>query len=228
MKHSGKAFQAGLKIVFFSLIGLIGIAALGAVAVMLGSLVVTLASALISIWILFAIFTLCFFRDPTPRVPQDPNIIVSPAFGKVDVIDEIDDPLPGGGRSRRISVFLSVFDVHVQYAPVAGKLVYLQHTDGKFINAMKADECSANENVLLAFETTEPAREKLGIRLIAGLIARRIVPWVQKEDVVIKGERISLVQFGSRCDIYLPLTTQVMVKLGDKVRGGETVLAHWK
>jgi phosphatidylserine decarboxylase len=122
-------------------------------------------------------------------------------------------------------MFLSIFDVHVQYAPVAGRVVLLRHTAGQFLNAIKAESAAHNENVLIGYESGEQPGEKVGVRLIAGLIARRIVPWVAEGDVVARGERASLIQFGSRCDLYLPLSAQIAVKIGDHVRGGETVVA---
>jgi phosphatidylserine decarboxylase len=122
-------------------------------------------------------------------------------------------------------VFLSLFDVHVQRAPVAGRVVLRKRTPGQFLNAMRTDSAACNENVLFGFESSERAGEKIGVRLIAGVIARRIVPWVAEGDVVERGERISLIQFGSRCDLYLPLSAKVQVQLGQHVRGGATVMA---
>src|SRR5204863_478142 len=127
------------------------------------------------------------------------------------------------GRCRRISIFLSVVEVHVQKAPVAGKIALLKHTPGEFISALKLDSAAHNENTLIGFESGERAGERIAVRLIAGVLARRIVPWVEPGQEVTRGERISLIQFGSRVDVYLPLTTQVRIGLGDKVRGGETV-----
>jgi phosphatidylserine decarboxylase len=101
----------------------------------------------------------------------------------------------------------------------------VKYTEGQFLNAMKADSAVHNENVYLGFEALEPAGQKLGVRLIAGAIARRIVPFVVEGDEVASGERISLIQFGSRVDVYLPKNARIKVKVGDKVVGGETVLA---
>jgi phosphatidylserine decarboxylase len=130
-----------------------------------------------------------------------------------------------GGECQRISIFLSVFNVHVQNAPVTGRVAYFKHKSGQYLNAMRADCADYNENVLIGIEAMEPRGEKIGVRLIAGLIARRIVPWIAENEPVIRGERISLIQFGSRAHIYLPLNARVKVRLGDKVVGGETVLA---
>ena len=175
---------------------------------------------------IFGIFVLWFFRDPDPRVPSEDRVVVSPAHGKVDVIDELEEPEVMGGRCRRISIFLSVFDVHVQNSPVSGIVHHLKHTPGKFLNALNTDSASHNENVLVGFQLPSTGDGRVGIRLIAGLIARRIIPWVRTGESVARGERISLIQFGSRVDVYLPLTARIEVGLGQRVRGGETVVAR--
>ncbi|MCX6896047.1 MAG: phosphatidylserine decarboxylase [Verrucomicrobia bacterium] len=177
------------------------------------------------VWIVFTGFTFYFFRDPEAKVPTEPNLVVSPGHGKVDAIDETDEPVFMGGRCKRISMFLSVFNVHVQNTPVAGQVKYVKHTSGKFLNAMAAESAAENENVLIGFDSAERPGQKIGARLIAGLIARRIIPWVQEGETVARGERMSLIQFGSRVDVYLPLSAKIQVKLGDKTVGGETVIA---
>ncbi len=223
MKHAGKARQAGLRIIFLS----VGIAVLLIVLASLwaGRILNGVALAVAGLWVVFFVFSLSFFRDPEPRVPADEKAIVSPGHGTVDVIDETVEKAFMGGPCRRVSIFLSVFDVHVQNAPVSGKVSYLEHRPGRFVNAMRSDCGNYNENVLLGFESNEVAGEKVGVRLIAGLLARRIVPWVALGDVVAKGERTSLIRFGSRVDLYLPMSAQVTVELGAKVKGGETVVA---
>jgi len=185
-----------------------------------------LAALVVFLGFVFGVFVLWFFRDPNPRVPSEERVVVSPAHGKVDVIDEMEEPDVMGGPCKRISIFLSVFDVHVQNSPVAGTVNHLRHTPGKFLNALNTDSASHNENVLVGFQLKEPAGGQVGIRLIAGLIARRIIPWVQTGESVSRGERVSLIQFGSRVDVYLPLTARVEVRLGQRVRGGETVVAR--
>jgi len=224
MKHAGKALRAAQRIWLIAsalVIGLalvlmaVGIPWAGTVGVLLGPF----------LW--FAGFTAYFFRDPEARVPAGAGLVVAPAHGTVDIIDEIDEPLVMKGRCRRVSIFLSVFNVHVQQAPVTGRVTLVRHNPGLFLNALKAESATDNENVLIGFEATEPGRGPVGVRLLAGLIARRIIPWVKTGETVSKGERISLIQFGSRVDIYLPLTARVGVKMGDAVVGGETVVAHW-
>jgi len=225
MKHSGRARKAAFKLILFSLITIAIILAIGVIAILAGTAIVTVWPLFVGLWLVFALFTLYFFRDPDANVPAGPNLLLSPAHGKIDVIDRTTEPLFMGGECHRVSMFLSVMDVHVQNAPVGGKVVFFKYTAGEFMNAIKTECALHNENVLLGFEASEPRGEKIGVRLIAGVLARRIVPYVQQGDEVARGDRISLVQFGSRADVYLPLRARIKVKLGDHVTGGETVLA---
>ena len=151
--------------------------------------------------------------------------MIAPGHGKVDTIDFTTEPNFMGGECRRISIFLSVFDVHVQNAPVTGVVSYFKHSPGQYLNAMRADCSLYNENVLIEIESLDPKGVKVGVRLIAGLIARRIIPWVAQNDGVERGQRISLIQFGSRVDVYLPKDAKVKVELGERVVGGLTILA---
>ena len=226
MKHKGKATQAALKLIFWTLIALLCVMFIGFASSLLGSFLTGIGRFLLfGLWMLFALFCLWFFRDPNPNVPSDANFIVAPAHGKVDVIDETAEPEFLGGPCRRISIFLSVIEVHVQKAPVAGRIACLRQTPGEFMSALKQESAAHNENVLIGFESSEKPGERISVRLIAGVLARRIVPWVGVGDDVARGERISLIQFGSRVDIYLPPATKIRAKLGDKVRGGETIIA---
>jgi phosphatidylserine decarboxylase len=228
MKHSGRAFQSALKLIFWTLVGLIIIFVLGIIGTFLGITVAVSSIFLVGLWLVFSLFTLYFFRDPTPRVPEQKAIAVSPAHGKVDIIDEVTEPLFMGGPCRRVSIFLSVFDVHVQNAPVSGKVVYYQYNVGEFLNALRTESAEKNENLLFGIAAGDPPGQKIGVRLIAGVIARRIVPFANEGDDLVRGARISLIQFGSRTDLYLPLSAKILVKLGDKVRGGETVMASFE
>jgi phosphatidylserine decarboxylase len=223
MKHAGKARQAGLKIIVLSLV--IVVSMIAAWSFLAGQLLSLAAIVLAGLWLVFFVFSLSFFRDPEPNIPPESGAMVSPGHGTVDVIDETTEKTFMGGRCRRISIFLSVFDVHIQNAPVAGRIAYLKHCPGKFVNAMRSDCGSYNENVMIGIESSEVPGERVGVRLIAGLLARRIVPWVAVGDVVAKGERISLIQFGSRVDLFLPMSSRITVALGAKVKGGETVVA---
>jgi phosphatidylserine decarboxylase len=182
---------------------------------------------LIALWVLLVGFTFYFFRDPDPLTPTGPNLVIAPGHGTVDVIDTTTETQFMGGECQRVSIFLSVFNVHVQNAPVTGRVAFFKHTPGQYLNAMRTDSAQFNENVLIGIESVETRGEKIGVRLIAGLIARRIIPWIAENDPVQRGERISLIQFGSRVDVYLPLRAKIKVQLGDKVVGGETVIASF-
>ncbi len=194
----------------------------------IGALILGAAGVLACLWVMFALFTFYFFRDPDPLVPSGANLVIAPGHGKVDAVDTTTEPEFMGGDCQRISIFLSVIDIHVQNAPATARVAYFKHTPGQYLNALNADSAKFNENVLIGLECVEPSGEKIGVRLIAGLIARRIVPWVQQNDAVQRGERISLIQFGSRVDVYLSRKAKIKVQLGDKVIGGETVLARFE
>jgi phosphatidylserine decarboxylase len=225
MKHAGKARRAGLKIILVTLVPALVIAIICHFSRGAGEWVRAVGAAVLFLWACFAAFTFNFFRDPDARVPAGKGLIVAPAHGTVDVVDETSETEFMGGACKRVSIFLNVFDVHVQKAPVSGKLVYQKHCDGQYLSATRSDCGTFNENVLLGFIPTEFPEQKLGVRLIAGLIARRITVWTATDETVVQGERISLVQFGSRGDVYLPAGAKLKCKLGDKVVGGETVIA---
>jgi phosphatidylserine decarboxylase len=227
MKHSGKAALSALKLIGLSLGAVLVLLAVAFLAKWIGTFVLDyLAWALVALWVLFTAFTAYFFRDPDPLTPTGKNLVVAPGHGKVDVIDATTENEFMGGECQRVSIFLSVFDVHVQNSPVTGRIAYFKHSPGQYLNAMRSDCAKFNENVLLGIESGEPMGAKVGVRLIAGLIARRIVPWVAQNDIVQRGERISLIQFGSRVDVYLPKSAKVKTQLGDRVVGGQTVLAE--
>jgi len=228
VKHKGKA-KAAFRRMTFRALGIywvLGLLLLIVSHFLLPGILVPGVIALTGLLIGFTLFAGYFFRDPDAQVPAGDGLIVAPGHGTVDVIDETEELLVMGGRCRRVSIFLSVFNVHVQQAPVAGTVIRVVHTPGQFLNAMKLESAALNENVIIGFQTSEPACGPVAIKLITGLIARRIIPWVEEGDAVAKGERISLIQFGSRVDIYLPLQAKVAVALGDRVVGGETVVAR--
>ena len=227
MKHSGKARKAAFKIVFWTLLVALALLASIVLATLIGRHNVAIATAVSVAWVAFAAFTLYFFRDPNPTTPNIPSAIVSPAQGKVDLMDETTEEEFLGGRCRRVSIFLSIIDVHVQRAPITGQLAFSKHKEGRFLSATKSDCGEFNENVLLGFASSELPGRKLSVRLIAGLLARRINVWAQTGGTVNRGELIGLIQFGSRVHVYLPLDATVHVKLGDHVKVSETLLASF-
>jgi len=224
MIYKGRAAEAARKMILLTLFGLIFTFVVGFITSMIGHLLIIISLLLGALWFIFVLFTLYFFRDPDATVPSGPGLLVSPGHGKVDVIDQLTEPLFMGGPCQRVSIFLSVFNVHVQNSPVSGKLAFYRYTEGEFLNALKTESAAHNENALLGFEAAEEGT-RVGVRLIAGLIARRIIPYISLGESVTRGQRISLIQFGSRVDLYFPLTAKINVKLGQKVVGGETIIA---
>jgi phosphatidylserine decarboxylase len=225
MKHSGQARQAAMRLIWITLLVTLALLLAALIARFLGNLVLALSTALIFVWGLFVLFTLYFFRDPEARVPAGRGLVVSPAHGKVDVVDTTTETRFLGGDCQRISIFLSLFDVHVQNAPVTGRVAFLKRTAGQYLSALKSDCGLHNENVLLGLEASDPPNARLSVRLIAGVLARRILPWVEAGEEIARGERISLIQFGSRVEVYLPPRAKVRVRVGDRVVGGESILA---
>jgi phosphatidylserine decarboxylase len=195
-----------------------------AVVLALGAAGLALAWAwLVVVAALLVIFCINFFRDPERPVPPGDEVVVAAADGVVADIVEIDETEVLKTRCRRVGIFLSVFDVHVNKAPIAGKITYRQHHPGLFLDARDPACSEKNEALTWAFEG---ARATLVVRLLTGAIARRIVPWSQVGDSVPKGFRFGMIRFGSRTEVYLPLSAEVTVKIGDRVRGAESVIAR--
>jgi phosphatidylserine decarboxylase len=170
--------------------------------------------------VLLAAFFLWFFRDPERAVPDSPGAVVSPGDGKVTDVS----PLTiDGYRYTRISIFLSVFDVHVNRSPIAGVIREARYQRGKFLNAMNAASAEQNEQNVV---TVEGDGQTVVFKQIAGLLARRIVFTKTVGDRVGRGERIGLIKFGSRVDVLLENSAALQIKVGDRVRGGASVLAH--
>ncbi len=171
-------------------------------------------------------FCAYFFRDPDRVVPQRPGLVVSPADGKISAIAELVPPRElglGGERLTRVSVFLSVLDVHIVRTPVAGRIARSVYVPGKFLNAELDKASEENERLALVVEAEDG--KSFGLMLIAGLIARRIVTFVGEGASVARGERVGLIRFGSRVDVYLPAGAKVLASVGQTAIGGETVLA---
>ena len=172
--------------------------------------------------IVLGVFVLFFFRDPERIPPQDPSAILSPGDGRImEVVEESLNGAPG----RRISVFLSIFDVHVNRSPIAGRITNIEYRTGKFYAAMRGRASAENEQN--AF-TGESDRGMVVFKQIAGWVARRIVCWKSKGDSVVRGERVGMIRFGSRMDIWLPEGVEIVVKPGQHVAGGTSILARWK
>ncbi|HSI12387.1 MAG TPA: phosphatidylserine decarboxylase family protein [Chthoniobacter sp.] len=191
--------------------------ALGVIGGVLGWLPLVILSALL------VLFCINFFRDPDRPVPPGEEVVVAAADGVVADIVEIEEDEVLKTRCRRVGIFLSVFDVHVNKAPIAGKITYLQHHPGLYLDA-RNPECSIKNEALTW--AIEGSKATLVIRQITGAIARRIVPWSKVGDQVEKGFRFGMIRFGSRTEIYLPMNATVEVKVGDRVVGAQSVIAR--
>jgi phosphatidylserine decarboxylase len=173
-----------------------------------------------------ALFVLWFFRNPERTIPEDAKSILSPADGRVLKIEEVDGNDMLQGRCKKISIFMSVFNVHVNRMPCSGKVKDIRYRKGKFFSANLDKASEFNENNAVLIETADE-KEILTIQ-IAGIIARRIVCWTDVGMEAIKGERFGLIRFGSRLEVFLPLETEVLVKRGERVRAGETRIGCFK
>ncbi len=168
-----------------------------------------------------AAFVASFFRDPERRPPADPAAVVSPADGRVmEVVEESFDGRPG----RRISIFLAIWNVHVNRAPMSGRLERVEYRPGKFYAAMRSRASAENEQNVFYLDTD---RGTIVFKQVAGWIARRVVSWKSPGDRVILGERIGLIRFGSRMDLWLPDAAEIRVRPGENVAGGVSVVARW-
>lgn len=189
----------------------------------------TVAALYFSPWLalmpgLAFVYVLWFFRDPERAISADPRDIASPADGRVISVDRIEESWHFREPRLRIAIFLSVFDVHVNRAPVAGTVAKIHHHAGEFLDARNPEIDVRNEAMNWLLDTP---RGGVVVRQIAGLIARRIVGWSKEGDVLEKGQRFGMIRFGSRTDVYLPLDCEALVKAGDRVQGGATVIARW-
>lgn len=171
-----------------------------------------------------AIFTLFFFRDPERVAPPGANLVLSPADGKVVVAGAAPDANPMGPGAIQISIFLSIFDVHVNRAPIAGRIAKVEYNQGDFLPAFDEKASLRNEQNVV---TIEEGSKRLVFKQIAGLIARRIVFRKQVGDRVAAGERVGMIKFGSRADVFLPPGSVLLVKKGDRVSAGVSILGEF-
>jgi phosphatidylserine decarboxylase len=190
----------------------------------LSILIYFFAKPWLSIFPLFITIFMClFFRDPERDIPSVKGIFVSPADGKVILIRDIYEKDYLKAESKEISIFMSLFNVHVNRSPCDGKVTFTKHSAGKFFVAHKDIASMENENNIIVIEGEYG---KILVRQVAGFIARRIVCRAKTGDELKRGERYGMIKFGSRLDIYLPKDTKIKVKVGDKVRAGETIIGE--
>lgn len=180
--------------------------------------VISLVMALLTVFVVF------FFRDPERSVVLEPGILVSPADGRIVEVDTLETHPFVGPSTIQISIFLSVFDVHVNRVPASGVVEYVRHNPGKFFAAFENKASEQNEQTEIGL-VSESGR-KMAFKQIAGMIARRIVCELDRGDTVVAGTRFGLIRFGSRVDLLVPGDSRVLVKVGDLVRGGESIIGY--
>jgi phosphatidylserine decarboxylase len=190
--------------------------------------VFAIVGSLLTVWLLlfFLLLLFCtfaFFRDPNRTVPSDSNLVVAAADGRITDIVELDENEILKTKTRRIGIFLSIFDVHTNRAPIDGRIIYQHHREGLCVDARRTDCSEKNESITWAFQNP---RVTIVVRQLTGAIARRIVAWAKVGDEFKKGERFGMIRFGSRTEVYLPLAATVVVRVGDHVLGGSTIIAQ--
>ena len=177
------------------------------------------------LWFPIAVWVVAFFRNPVREGPRGDDLLIAPADGQVvSVLDAIDEPAFHGESVKRISIFMNVFNVHVNRYPASGTVAYCLHNPGRFLNAASEKASLENEQSSVGLETN---RGKVLVRQIAGLVARRIVTDDSEGANVTQGERMGLIRFGSRVDLFLPQGTEILVSTGDTTKAGQTVVAKW-
>lgn len=192
---------------------------LGGLCLLLGWLIGDVFFSGAALFFLLSLFVAYFFRDPEREVPQDERLVVSPADGLVVVVKPVE--LADGKTGTLVSIFLSIFDVHINRSPLAGRIIETDYRPGRFLVATKQRASVENEQNVI---TVENKYATVVFKQIAGLIARRIVFWKQKGDQVLLGERVGLIKFGSRVDIILPPQVTVVARRGERVKGGISII----
>jgi phosphatidylserine decarboxylase len=173
---------------------------------------------------LFAVL-LHFFRDPKRTPPTGEGVFLSPADGQVVEIRQVHEPGFLGGEALKVGIFMSLSDVHVNRAPVGGQVVLVEHVPGQFLQAFRPEASEVNEHNLVGLET---GYGRVLVKQIAGILARRVVCWVRPGQRLEAGERLGVIKFGSRVELYLPLGAEPLVRVGEQVHAGMTVVARWK
>jgi phosphatidylserine decarboxylase len=204
---------------FIALAALLAAGAL-ATAWQRGSAILWLLAGLL---LVIAFWVAYFFRDPERSGERGERLVVAPADGKVVLINDVEEPAFIGGVATRVSIFMNVFSVHVNRYPVTGTVKYVKYSQGKFLNAATVESSAENEQMSVGVES---GRYRVLVRQIAGLIARRIVTYSREGEHVHQGERMGLIRFGSRVDVFVPRGSAVRVKLGELTSAGITVLAE--
>ena len=176
-----------------------------------------IAFLVVTLWVVY------FFRDPQRTGPRGDQYVISPADGRVVMITEVEEPAFIGGKAIRISIFMNIFNVHVNRYPVSGKVAYLHYNPGKFLHAATEKASLENEQMSVGIESGD---HRILVRQIAGLIARRIVNYARLNEPISQGGRMGVIRFGSRVDVFVPTDSRIITKLGEKPLAGATVLAE--
>jgi len=221
--NSGKANQAAVRIILWSAAALLAFYALAWIGYVLGNFILFYWKFFAVVWALFIVALLYLSRDPDPIEPSDPNAIVAPAHGTVDVIDEQVESEFVQEACQRISIRVSWLDIHVQYAPVSARVAYFEHH-----LPIRSGGSAIVETLTAGLEPVMRPQEKIVVRLVGGTWGRRIVPWIKANQVPARSTRIGLMRLGSRVDLFLPRTAKLAVALGDKLAGGQSVVAKFQ
>jgi phosphatidylserine decarboxylase len=196
-----------------------------AAAWLIAALLVALAPWwVVALWLPIAIWVIAFFRDPVREGPRGDNLLLAPADGQVVSVVSVDEPLFVGERCTRVSIFMNVFNVHVNRYPAGGTIGYRHYNKGRFGHAGTEKASLENEQSTIGLAT---ARGKILVRQIAGLVARRIVTDHAEGTAVTQGDRMGMIRFGSRVDVFVPATAKVLAHTGDRTVAGVTVVAQW-
>jgi phosphatidylserine decarboxylase len=180
------------------------------------------APAIVLLWLV------SFFRDPPRKIPGEPGAVVSPADGVVVEVAPLDNYEFIGGPAVRIGIFLSIFNVHINRAPLAARVVDTHYKPGEFLNALNPQSAERNEFMWIGFERTEGAPQRFAVRQISGMLARRIVCTLRPGMTITRGDKFGMIKLGSRTELILPAGgAEIVVKPGDKVRAGRDIVAHW-
>lgn len=209
--------REGLYLIFIAWLAALGAIALGASRHSLGWYLVAVPLVIIALWVVY------FFRDPERTGERGDSLVIAPADGLIVMITDVEEPSFIAGDSTRISIFMNVFDVHVNRYPVSGTVRFLKYNKGKFMNAAHDKASTDNEQMSVGIES---GSRKILVRQIAGLVARRIVNYARAGDAAAQGVRMGLIRFGSRVDVFLPPGSHVRVQVGERTVAGTTVLAE--
>ena len=183
----------------------------------IGRWALALVVTAVALWVAY------FFRDPERSGERGEQLVVAPADGKVVLVTEVDEPAFVHGRATRISIFMNVFSVHVNRYPVSGTVRYVKYAQGRFLNAVSEQSSAENEQMSVGIEA---GRHRVLVRQIAGLIARRIITYSREGERVAQGDRMGLIRFGSRVDVFVPTDASLRVRLGELTSAGTTVIAE--